>query len=316
MALKQSEILGLFTSPGDIQRSIADQLVQRSTQISSDPITQQLYRGAGQLAGAVAQQQGMMLPGQAEATQIEEIRKSVPFDAENQSEYYTTLAKRMLDQGLTKAGYQALELARQARLDEAKVVRDEKRTAGELGAADKKAIREASVSARDARGRATQSRGLRDRFLNEQPMSGIIGSIMGSFRSFVGGQTELDNLKKEYEGLRISDGMANLPPGAASDKDVELALSRFPNKDDNPNYIARFLDGLYKASVVESEYQTFYAKYLSQNYGDSSGVEDAWKEYAKDIDFESKYGFQWNADAGAVEDTSTGTSEIREWSTL
>lgn len=316
MAMKQSEILGLFTSPQDISKSIADRIVTQSQQFYSDPIAQQLYRGAGQLTGGIAQQAGMQLQGQAEAEQIKQIRESVPFDAKNQSKYYTTLAKRLIDSGLSQAGYQALELARQARLDEAKVMKDEQARVGTLGAADKKAIREASVSARDARGRAVTALNLRDRFINEAPMSGIVGSIMGSFRSFVGGQTELDNLKKDFEGLRISDGMANLPPGAASDKDVELALSRFPNKDDNPTYIARFLDGLYKASVVEAEYNAFYAQYLSANLGDSSGVEDAWKEAAKDIDFEAKYGFQWNAEAGKAENTATGSSNVVDWSTM
>ena len=323
MAMKQSEILGLFTSPQDISKALADRIVSQSQQFYSDPISQQLYRGAGQVTSALAQQGGMQLPGQAEATQIEEIRQSVPFDENNQSEYYTTLARRLIDQGLTQSGYQALELARQARLDEARAEKDSSTAdaakAGTLGAADKKAIREASVTARESRGRALQSKRLRDEFLTKQPMSGIIGQITGSFRSFVGGQTELDNLKKEYEGLRISDGMANLPPGAASDKDVELALSRFPDKSDNASYIARFLDGLYKASAVEAEYNAFYAQYLSDNFGDSSGVEDAWREASKNIDFQSKYGFTWNVDTGEAEeasDTATGSSDIVEWSTL
>lgn len=309
MARRQSEILGLFTSPQDIQRSIADQFAAQATQRYSDPITQQLYRGAGQLTGAVARQQGMRLPGEAEAQQIKDIRESVPFDAENQSQYYTTLAKRLIDQGLTQAGYQALELARQARTDEARAMKDERTAdstgpAGRYTAGDKEAIREASAEARSSRGRSLQAKRLRDRFLQEQPMSGIIGSLMGSFKSFVGGQTAIDNLKKEYDGLRISDGMANLPPGAASDKDVELALSRFPTSNDNPTYIARFLNGLYKASAVDAEYNNFYAQYLSDNFGNSAGVEDAWSEVSSTIDWEGKYGFTWNEDIEAPEEDS------------
>jgi hypothetical protein len=315
MAVRQSEILGLFASPRDIMSQNREQIAQQSMAFD-DPIARQLYQSASTVTGALGGALGAQTPGMAEAQQIEEIRTSVPFDADNQSTYYTQLGQRLINQGLTRAGVQALELAKQTRMDEAKMQKDAQGKQGSLGAADKKAIREASDSARQSRLRSVQAQDLRNRFLEEQPMSGIIGSVIGSFKNFVGDQTELDNLKKEYEGLRISDGMANLPPGAASDKDVELALSRFPQKDDNPAYIARFLNGLYKASVVDAEYNNFYAQYLSDNFGDSSGADQAWEEAANQIDWEGKYGVTWNTQEGVVEDTATQTGGTVDWSTL
>lgn len=298
MALKQSEILGLFTSPEDV-RALQQEQINTGAQAYGDPITQQLYRSTANIATGIGGMLGVQPKGMAEASKIEEIRKSVPFDAENQSQYYTQLGQTLINQGLTKAGIQALELAKQAKLDEAKAAKD---ATGTLGSADKKAIREASTNARAARGRASQAKNLRDRYLTEAPMSGVIGSFFGSFKSFVGGQTEIDNLKKEYEGLRIADGLANLPPGAASDKDVELALSRFPGKDDNAAYIGRFLNGLYKMSVLDAEYNNFYAQYLSDNYGNSAGVEKAWLDRAETIDWEGKYGVTWDATEEGVTD--------------
>lgn len=298
MAIKQSEILGLFSSPRDVE-ALAQERIATEARAYSDPIAQQLYRSTSNLAGGVAGMFGAQPKGVAEASKIEEIRQSVPFDAENQSQYYTQLGQQLINQGLTKAGIQALELAKQAKLDEAKAAKD---ATGTLGSADKKAIREASNSARSARARASQAKNLRDRYLTEAPMSGIMGSVFGSFKSFVGGQTEIDNLKKEYEGLRIADGLANLPPGAASDKDVELALSRFPGKDDNAAYIGRFLNGLYKMSVLDAEYNNFYAQYLSDNYGNSAGVEKAWLDKAETIDWEGRYGVTWDATEAGVTD--------------
>lgn len=317
MAIKQSEILGLFTSPRDVEAQTRAQIAQEAM-MYDDPIARQIYQSTAGLAGGVGGMFGVQPKGMSEAQQIEEIRSSVPFDAQNQSAYYTQLGQQLINQGLTRAGVQALELAKQAQMDESRIAKEqrEKTQEGTLGSADKKAIREATDSARQARLRSVQAQDLRDRFLQEQPMSGIVGSAIGSFKSFVGGQTELDNLKKEYEGLRISDGMANLPPGAASDKDVELALSRFPNKNDNPTYIARFLNGLYKASVVDAEYNNFYAQYLSDNKGNSAGVDEAWKQAAEQIDWEGKYGVTWNTQEGVVEDASTQTGGTVDWSTL
>ena len=308
MAMKQSEILGLFTSPADVQAMQQERISQEAS-MYSDPIARQMYQSAAGVTGGVAGLFGGQPTGAAEAAKIEEIRKSVPFDVENQSQYYTQLGQTLINQGLTKAGIQALELAKQAKLDEAKAAKAAnaaKDATGTLGSADKKAIREATTTARQARGRANQAKNLRDRFIKEQPFSGIIGSVIGSFKSFVGGQGKIDLLKKEYEGLRISDGMANLPPGPASDKDVDLALSRFPTADDSPTYIADFLNGIYKASVVDSEYQEFYANYLEQNYGSSAGADAAWKQYASTIDWEGQYGVVWDDGSGEVTDKEQG----------
>ena len=303
MAIKQSEILGLFTSPQDIQ-ALERQRISEESAMYEDPIARQMYMSTAGLARGIGGAFGMQPAGTREAAMVEKIRKEVPFDASNQSTYYTTLGQKLINQGLTKAGMQALELAKKAKLDEAKIAKD---ATGTLGAADKKAIREATTTARQSRGRANQARNLRDRFLTEQPLSGILGRTIGSFKSFVGGQGKLELLKKEYEGLRISDGMANLPPGAASDKDVDLALSRFPTADDNPTYIANFLNGIYKASVVDSEYQNFYADYLQKNTGSSAGVDEAWMKYADTIDWEGKYGVVWEPKTGGVTDEQPAT---------
>lgn len=315
MARRQSEILGLFASPQDIREQQRAQIMDEAQQMYTDPIARQLYTSTAGLAGGIGQAFGGQLVGVPEASQIEEIRKSVPFDPQDQSTYYTTLGQRLIDAGLTKAGIEALKLARRAQLDEASIVKD---TKGELGAADKKAIREASTQSAKARGLALTAKALRDKYQTEKPSEGIFGYMAETWKEFVGGQDEVTLLKKRYTELKNSMAMNNLPPGAASDADVALALAGFPDANTNAITMERYLDGLYKASIVQQEFNNFYAKYLSDNAGDSSGAEEDWLRYAETLDWEDKHGIVWQANIAPQEMGTVGEekSNAVDWSAL
>jgi hypothetical protein len=315
MARRQSEILGLFASPQDIQAQQRAQIMSEAQQMYTDPIARQLYTSAAGLAGGIGQAFGGQPVGIPEASQIEEIRKSVPFDPQDQSAYYTTLGQRLINAGLTKAGVEALQLARRAQLDEASIVKD---TRGELGAADKKAIRQASEESAKARGLALTAKTLRDKYQQEKPSAGFFGVMAETWKEFVGGQDEITILKRRYNELKNSLAMSNLPPGAASDADVALALAGFPDANTNAITMERYLDGLYKASVVQQEFNNFYAKYLSDNAGDSSGVEEEWLRYADTLDWEGKHGVIWQANIAPQEMGTVGAeeSDTVDWSSI
>lgn len=318
MAMKQSEILGLFTSPQDISKSIADRIVAQSQQFYSDPIAQQLYRGAGQLTGGIAQQAGMQLQGQAEAEQIKQIRESVPFDVNNQSEYYTKLAQRLINQGLTQAGAQALELAKKARLDEAKIIREEAKTKGDLSVTAEKEINKSNQAYSDAIANFSKASELSAKFMDRQDdlLSGIAALAGETWKDIIGGQDEVTELRKEALGLFNSQALKSLPPGAASDTDVALVLRPFPSENASPTYIARFLAGQAKGQLLEAEFNKFRASYLSQNRGDAGGLIPAWQEYYKGIDLEqlfAQYGFRYNPSTEATGAQTPSAGEA-QWS--
>ena len=251
-----------------------------------DRSTAGLASGLGGLLGAKPQ-------GVAQAEQIQKIRESVPFDAENQSEYYTKLGQQLINQGLTQAGAQALELAKKARLDEAKIVKAEA-DGTKLTGKDKDRVAKAVESSRESAMRAEDALDIAKRYAAERPTAGWMGTAYGAMKKFVGGEDEIDLLRQEYKRLRISDGLSSLPPGAASDKDVELAMSKFPDETSDPAYIASFLEGIAKRAAIDAEFQKFYAKFVEENKGKTANALDAWDEYKDTIDFESKYGFTWN----------------------
>ena len=309
MAMKQSEILGLFTSPADVQAMQQERISQEAS-MYSDPIARQMYQSAAGVTGGVAGLFGGQPTGAAEAAKIEEIRKSVPFDVENQSQYYTQLGQTLINQGLTKAGIQSLELAKQAKLDEAKAAKDQQ-AMYEPSVDDKKAMRGAVENARKSRLKASQAKSLRDRFLREAPVGGVLASAFGAFKKFIGGQDNITSLRNDYEAIRVADGMTNLPPGPASDKDVEMAMGRFPTKTDSASYIAQFLNGMHKMSAIDAEYQDFYASYLEKNRGIAAGVDEAWKAYAEELDWKTKHGITWTPKTeGTTEDATTPTETM------
>lgn len=108
------------------------------------------------------------------------------------------------------------------------------------------------------------------------PTSGLAGQAFEFMKQATGSEDAVSELRKEYAKLRASQTVKNLPPGAASDKDIELALSGFPKATSNPEYMASFLRGLEKMQRLEATYNEFKANYLSEN-GTERGMLEAWK---------------------------------------
>ena len=108
------------------------------------------------------------------------------------------------------------------------------------------------------------------------PTAGMAGSAFEFLKQATGQEDAVSELRKEYLKLRASQTVKNLPPGAASDKDIELALSGFPKPTANPDHMASFLRGLEKMQRLEAEYNKFKAQYLSER-GTERGMLEAWK---------------------------------------
>ena len=99
--------------------------------------------------------------------------------------------------------------------------------------------------------------------------------------------------------------MLSLPPGAASDSDVQLARSGFPDARYNADLIQKYLKGVAKASAIVSEYEQQRAEYISKNKGNQAGFLEEWNNFKESDAFvstiEKKYGVTFNEDAKAQE---------------
>lgn len=113
------------------------------------------------------------------------------------------------------------------------------------------------------------------------------GVISGSWGEYIadltGNQDWKTELRKDFAQVRASEAVRNLPPGAASDADIALALKPFPSDNASGAQVASFLRGLSKLSAYNEQYNTFKANYISEN-GSERGMLEAWKKYVKEND--------------------------------
>ncbi len=102
------------------------------------------------------------------------------------------------------------------------------------------------------------------------------GTWSEAVKDISGNQDEITELRREFNKIRASEVVNNLPPGAASDADIALALSGFPTDKANSTQVASFLRGIAKLKKFEEQYNTFKANYLSER-GTERGMLEAWK---------------------------------------
>lgn len=91
---------------------------------------------------------------------------------------------------------------------------------------------------------------------------GALGSANEWVRSKLGLQNGLSDLRTEYVRLRNSAALKDLPPGPATDKDVELALKGFPPETSDAKYLASFARGMAKISAREAAYENAKAEWV------------------------------------------------------
>ncbi|MCR4530039.1 hypothetical protein [Acinetobacter venetianus] len=97
------------------------------------------------------------------------------------------------------------------------------------------------------------------------------GGGFGAFSRFsewvkgqTGNQEAMTQLRNEYTRIRNSQAIKMLPPGPATDKDIEMALKGFPADTADSKSIASFLRGMAKMNQRDSAYQQMQAEWINQ----------------------------------------------------
>lgn len=112
---------------------------------------------------------------------------------------------------------------------------------------------------------STQAENLANAYDAQKPPAGWAGSALDWARKALGGQGVFDSLRQEYVKLRNTDVLKNLPPGVASDRDIEIALKAFPDENANPAQLSAFLRGTAKLHRYTAEVNKAKAEWVSQN---------------------------------------------------
>lgn len=121
-------------------------------------------------------------------------------------------------------------------------------------------------------------------YADEIAASDFVGGKAGAWSEYLkeisGTQDAVSNLRKKYNAVKASQVVSNLPPGAASDKDIELALSGFPSDTANKQQVESFFRGLAKLEDQSAKFNNFKAEFISRE-GSERGMLRAWKREAQ-----------------------------------
>ena len=107
--------------------------------------------------------------------------------------------------------------------------------------------------------------------------AGVAGTFSERLKELTGDQDAVSSLRRRFNSIRASQSSANLPPGAASEKDVELALSGLPAQNASSEQITGFLRGLAKLERADEAFETFKSRLISEE-GNTKGLLTKWKD--------------------------------------
>lgn len=130
----------------------------------------------------------------------------------------------------------------------------------------RKLINETAVLASTSKQAADQMNDLAQRI---EGLGGYGGaSRLAEFaKGAIGAEGYETQLRQEYTRIRNQAAIKSLPPGVATDKDIEMALKGFPKDTSDSKTVAQFLRGLAKLQNIESAINNAKTDWLANNNG-------------------------------------------------
>lgn len=165
-----------------------------------------------------------------------------------------TAAQRLaFDQG--KFGVEMQQAAEKA--DELKA------SAPKLSVNMEKALDSAVGDAATSRSSAASMDELATRWETEKPTSGIFGSAQSTWSKMTGSDTGLRDLRIRTSQFLNSQALKYLPPGPATDRDVELAREGVPTNMDDPKLVSNWLKAQARNEKRSAMFNDFRAEWIS-----------------------------------------------------
>ena len=137
----------------------------------------------------------------------------------------------------------------------------------DIPADTRKLINESAVTAATSKQSANQFNDLANRIETEGGNYGVASSASDFLKKVGGFQGGMTQLKQEYTRLRNTAAIKSLPPGPATDKDIQMALSGFPSDTARASDLAQFLRGMAKLQDIDASVSNAKTDWLAQNNG-------------------------------------------------
>lgn len=145
-----------------------------------------------------------------------------------------------------------------------------------------KSVGKAQEQAYGHQGNASGARAVMDRMdmVGEENWTAGYAARAGEFVKEVFGREDfVTGIRKEYQDIKVRNAISNLPPGVASDKDIALALSPWPEDTSNFKLIRDKLEAIERIENARYEYRTFEGTFIEGNRG-RNGLQSAWNKTA------------------------------------
>lgn len=148
--------------------------------------------------------------------------------------------------------------------------------AGELSPTVQKILDASQTESIDAGQRSRSLSVLADDINKLSIGGGLASSTSETLKNLLGTQDDVSELRRRFNAVRASQSVQNLPPGPASDKDIQLALSGFPRENAGGQQIESFLRGAAKLENINAAFQSFKSNLIS-NSKSTKGMLKKWK---------------------------------------
>lgn len=124
--------------------------------------------------------------------------------------------------------------------------------AGQLDPSATKLVNESAIAAVGSEQSAARMLDLANRLDQLGGGYGALSNVNAWIRNATGNQDAWTQARQEYVRLRNTQAIKALPPGPATDRDIELTLKGFPSDNADAGTISSFLRGMAKLSQYEA----------------------------------------------------------------
>ncbi len=150
----------------------------------------------------------------------------------------------------------------------------------ELSATAEKELNSAQASVFSARKQIASVHKLIKKVDKLDLQSGVFARTKDAWDEFWGTQGEQALLRKEFDRIKNSQVIGNLPAGVASDRDIALIMKGFPEADTETGQLKEWLESFSRVQSGDAEYHRFKAAFISRQ-NNSKGFISAWDTYTK-----------------------------------
>lgn len=141
----------------------------------------------------------------------------------------------------------------------------EQRQAAKLSAGLEKAMLEAQDRTVEAQRNANEYDVLAGDFDRMPKEGGLQVTFSEGLKAILGEQDDVTEWRRRFNKVRMSEGLKHLPPGPATDKDVQLAMRGVPPENAPPEQVQSFLRGAARLARLDAAYNQFKADFIASN---------------------------------------------------